>query len=173
MVKALPYKSGDVFAVPLRDFGHVLGVVARMDGRGVVPGYFFGGRISSLDGLGKLYEFDPSSAIHVCRFGDRGLLQGRWAILGELDPWDSRNWPVPTFRRNGEILVSYDDSSLALVKEERVVPQVSDDYPNDGLEGAGFVEIKLTRLVSALSRPDDLGVAGSASEGLGWSAGFD
>lgn len=148
-MKALPYKISDVFAVPLRDFGHVLGVVARMDGRGIVLGYFFGGRISSLDGLGGVYEFDSSSAIHVCRFGDRGLLQGRWTIVGELNPWDSRKWPVPTFRRNGEILVSYDDSSLALVKEERVASRISDDYPNDGLEGAGFVEIKLTRLVSA------------------------
>jgi hypothetical protein len=38
------YREGDWFAVPLRDGGYAVGLVARMDNRGGVLGYFFGPR---------------------------------------------------------------------------------------------------------------------------------
>ncbi|MFE2092535.1 hypothetical protein [Streptomyces sp. NPDC059460] len=47
----LPYAVGDVFAVPRRDHGHALDLVARMDGKGTALGYFFGPRIESTQGL--------------------------------------------------------------------------------------------------------------------------
>jgi hypothetical protein len=35
MARSLPYALGDVVAVPLRDHGFALGVVARADGKGI------------------------------------------------------------------------------------------------------------------------------------------
>jgi hypothetical protein len=39
-----PCEEGDLFAVPLRDGGYGIGVVARVGRRGVLVGYFFGRR---------------------------------------------------------------------------------------------------------------------------------
>jgi hypothetical protein len=44
MARKLPDSEGDGFAVPLRDGGYAIGVVARMDRKGSVLGYFFGPR---------------------------------------------------------------------------------------------------------------------------------
>src|SRR5213592_3499242 len=46
--RKLPYREGDVFAVPLQDGAYGIGVVARMDREGAVLGYFFDRRYESV-----------------------------------------------------------------------------------------------------------------------------
>lgn len=71
MARKLPYSEGDVFAVALRDGGYGTGVVARMDGKGSVLGYFFGRRydkppeladVRSVRGLETYSSFGPTGS---------------------------------------------------------------------------------------------------------------
>ncbi|MFJ8495784.1 Imm26 family immunity protein [Streptomyces sp. NPDC094038] len=149
MARKLPYSPGDIFAVPLRDHGYVLGVVARSDGEGIALGYFFGPRVELLEALPQTRAFEVKSAIKICRFGDLGLIREKWPVVGRVESWDPAQWTVPEFCRSGEIRVVYDDDSLAVSREERIDSRECQLLPQDGLEGAGFVEIKLTRLLGA------------------------
>lgn len=45
--RELAHREDDVFAVPLRDGGYGIGVVARRDGKRAVLGYFFDPRYDS------------------------------------------------------------------------------------------------------------------------------
>jgi hypothetical protein len=135
MPRSLPYAPGDIVAVPPR----ALGVVARADGKGIALGYFFG----------QHHDLDPAKAVRVCRFGDRGILTGRWRVVGRVPDFVRAQWPVPVFCRSGEILVHYDDQTLQVVSERRSSPEECRGLPEDGLEGSGFVEIKLTRLLAS------------------------
>ncbi|MFE7215956.1 immunity 26/phosphotriesterase HocA family protein [Streptomyces sp. NPDC057611] len=148
MTRKLPYSPGDIFAVPLRDHGYALGVAARADGKGIVLGYFFGPRLETPE-VPPQGLLEPNAAIKICRFGDLGLIRGKWSIVGRVESWDPALWGVPDFCRNEEVRVVYDDASLTMSREERLDPEECRLLPQDGLEGAGFVEIKLTRLLGS------------------------
>jgi hypothetical protein len=130
--------------VPLRDGGYSVGVVARSDNRGRALGYFLGPRLQSVPTLPPEVELASSDAVRVSIFGDLELLRGKWKVVSRVAGWDPARWPVPAFCRNGHMLVRYDDS-LAVVSEEMASHDECASYPEDGLAGAGYVEITLTR----------------------------
>lgn len=148
-MRSLPYSLGDVFAVPLRDDGFALGVVARTDGRGIVLGYFFGPRLETIQGVGGLFSLKRDDAVRVCRFGDHGLVRKMWPVIGKVAQWEPTLWPVPVFCRSGNVGVSYHPESLVVLKEENVDGNDCRKLPEDGLEGSGFVEVKLTRILAS------------------------
>jgi hypothetical protein len=94
-----------------------------------------------------------TNAVLVRKFGDLGLVQGTWPILGRLDEWNRREWPMPLFVRHEELtgrsfMVRYaDDDPNRLVREEQVAPDEASLHPKDGLMGAGFAENALTALL--------------------------
>ena len=95
-------------------------------------GYFFGPRISDA-GEVDLSRLVPSHAVLVGMFGDLDLLRGTWPLLGQLEPWVSRDWPVPQMARvdesaNRAWLSTYDDA-LHCVAEEEITPQQAKQYP--------------------------------------------
>ena len=111
----LSYAEGSVFLIPLRKGGFGRGVVARSAPRGkVLLGYFFGPRLeakarATLDGLG------PEFAVARARFGDLGLINGDWPVIGKVANWDRTSWPMPDFVRREPIsgkawLVRYSDA---------------------------------------------------------------
>jgi hypothetical protein len=81
----LPCSEGDVFALPLRAGGWGRGVVTRMAPKGnVLFGYFFGPRTASADEVGE-QDLKPDLAILQMRFGDLGLLNGEWRVVGRIE----------------------------------------------------------------------------------------
>jgi Immunity protein 26 len=148
------YREGDWFAVPLRDGGFAVGVVARANPQAALLGYFFGPRRDELPPLGDVRDLRPHDAILVGKFGHLGLTQGKWPILGRLDSWDRADWPMPVLVRYEELTgrsfhVFYDDDDPAkLLREEQIRPGTAEQGPKDGLMGAGFVETVLTGALS-------------------------
>ena len=152
-MKKLPYVEGSVILVPLRNGGFARGVVARATKKGKgLFGYFFGPRLASpkdatLDGL------DPDKAILRLRFGDLGLINGEWPVLGEVPNWDRAEWPMPDFVRRDPLgvlkprLVRYSDDDPNHIEAEYII---DDDagMPTDSASGYGAVEIKLTKLLA-------------------------
>ncbi|WP_323101790.1 Imm26 family immunity protein [Intrasporangium sp. YIM S08009] len=142
-----------MFTVPLRTDGLAIGVVGRASTSSILFGFFFGPRRNETPPLDSLGELTPAGAALIGRFGHLGLRDGRWPVLGTLPDWDRSRWAMPTFARREPITgatfsTRYDDQDPArLVGEERVREELVACSPDDGLMGAGFVEIRLTRLL--------------------------
>ncbi len=147
------YREGDWFAVPLRDGGFAVGVVARANPKGALLGYFFGPRRDEVPSLAEVAELKPDDAVLLRKFGHLGLTGGTWPIVGRVEGWDPVDWPMPTFVRYEELSgrsfhVFYDDNDPnKLLREEQIAPGTDEQGPKDGLMGAGFAEKVLTTLL--------------------------
>lgn len=147
------YAEGDWFAVPLRERGFAAGVVARANPRGVLLGYFFGPRREHIPTIDELDRLTPEAAIWVSRFGDLHLLEEKWPVIGKLAKWDRDAWPTPTFARHEELtgrtyeVVYADDDPNQLLTERLISRDFAQGLPEDGMAGAGFVELRLTNLL--------------------------
>jgi hypothetical protein len=146
-------REGDWFAVPLRDGGFAVGLVARANPRGVLLGYFFGPRREAVPKLGDTDGLTPASALLVCTFGDLGLRGGTWPVIDKRGDWDRGSWPMPTFARFEELTgrtyeVTYaDDDPNRVIRELRTTHEAAQSFPKDGLAGAAFMELRLTDLL--------------------------
>lgn len=149
----LSYCEGTWFAVPLRTTGYGTGVVARCDGEGIVLGYFFGPKALCLPSFAEVCQLSPEQAVLIRRFGDLGLLQGEWPIIGHDPQWDRQRWPLPRFGRialDGQwaVAVQYDEEDIgSIVKEQPISVEEAQTLPDDGLSGYGAIEIRLTKLL--------------------------
>ncbi|WP_376707029.1 Imm26 family immunity protein [Bradyrhizobium agreste] len=138
--------------MPLRHGGFARGVVARMPRRGrVVLGYFFGPRLET-PASATLDDLHPNLAVARIRFGDLGLIQGRWLVIGKMPNWHRADWPIPDFVRRDPI-----SRKAWLVRYHEPLRSVSEplsDYDDlqllesDGLYGAGAAEAKISKLLA-------------------------
>ena len=167
------YGAGDAFAVPLRDGGFAVGVIARATAAGTLFGYFFAPRHENFPSSDVTRKLISTEAVLVGKFGHLGLSRGptatngRWQIIGSISGWDERQWPLPAFVRpdpirGGSFLVTYDDADLLSEREVKYFPPgVELEGPADGLMGAGLVEIRLTRLLAEPTQHGtDAGIGG-------------
>lgn len=154
----LPYSEGSVFLVPLRTGGHARGVVARAAPRGrALFGCFFGPRLESVDPI-RLDDLEPAKAILRVRFGDLGLINGEWWVLGAPPDWDRSKWRMPDFARRQllgrrkPVLVRYCDTDPGRIEAEY---RIDDDtgMPIDSAWGYGAVEIRLTNILDPAQTP--------------------
>jgi hypothetical protein len=153
MSRKLPYREGNWFLVPLRSEGFALGLIARSAPKGkVLFGYFFGPKLLAEPQLENLSKLKARDALARMKFGDLNLINKKWKVLGENENWDRGKWPFPLFYRKdvltGRIFLGqYDENDPSVVLSEEVVDSVTADYCEDGLFGAGAVEIILTKLL--------------------------
>lgn len=156
--RKLPYSEGDVFAVPLRDGGYGIGLVARMNGKGAVLGYFFGSRYDTVPNIAEVGELSALDAVLIQIFGDLGLIRGAWPVFGRLPGWQREEWPMPAFGRREALTgrcfrVEYpDDDPNGRPREVPISSEECDRLPEDGAAGFAFVEARLTRLLSTAAR---------------------
>jgi hypothetical protein len=149
--RPLPYPEGTWFAVPLRTGGYALGVLARATGNGPAFGYFFGPRREVIPSISDVVTLGPQLAVLAANFGDLGLLEGKWPVLGQEAGWDRDRWPLPAFGRVDEVAnkawrVIYSDN-LEVVAEQPCPVSNARQLPKDGLSGYGAVEKRLTKLL--------------------------
>ncbi len=151
MGDSVPYREGDLFAVPLDGGGYGVGLVARANRDGVVAGYFFGDRFAQPPDPDDLAAVGPKDAILIKSFGDLGLVRGEWPVIGQLPGWRREDWPMPAFGRQepltGRFLrVEYsDDDPNASPREVQISQAEFDDLPEDGLAGFEFIQKRLSQ----------------------------
>lgn len=151
----LRYQEGTWFAVPLRSRGYAVGLVARATRQGkVLLGYFFGPRYDAVPPLLEVCSMRPEAAIRVCRFGDLGLVNNEWPIIGRCSTWDRRCWPLPAFVRSDELSgrtwrVEYADEDPNKVVSETLIASSGAELERNEAFGAGAVEIVLTKALDS------------------------
>jgi hypothetical protein len=137
------YEEGTWFLVPLHNHGFVAGVVARASAsiEGILLGYFFSDVYAQHPSLDDLCKLKPHDAREVIRFGDMGLRNGEWPIIGKCTDWSSKNWDVPNFvrieplsGRRHEVFYDLDDPAKQIGERELDVRE-SKDLKRDQLFG--------------------------------------
>lgn len=152
------YSEGDVFAVPLDGGGFGLGLVARARNRFVL-GYFFDAIVHSLPRVEEV-RFERDDAVAANIFGDDGLVDGTWPVLGQLPQWDRDIWVMPWFvdaHRQGQvsrILSSYypDDPTKSLGRQV-VSAEQAERLPPDTFSPRRAQEIGMDVLLHRTPRP--------------------
>ena len=150
---AIPYKEGDRFAIPLRDGGYAVGVVARSPKGGkVLLGYFFGPRYGEIPAASTVTNLSSDEAIKVVRFGDISLLRGEWPIVYRPAKWNREDWPMPSFVRtelpdSRAWRVVYHDNDPNRVMSESRLESDPAVFERDAVFGAGAIELLLTKLL--------------------------
>ena len=175
----LNYSEGTWFAVPLTSGCFGVGVVARATKKGrVILVYHFGPKREAVPSLSEVAGLDPSAAVRVTRIGDLHLIDGKWPILGQSPEWQRESWPMPMFTRTPPFLnhaynVSYSDVDPNCVVSETKVPLGISTFARDTMQGAGAVEIELSRLLGgdAPRKADPVAPSAEPAEPGGLSQG--
>jgi hypothetical protein len=139
--RALPFREGTWFAIPLEHGGYSVGRVARHSPKGeIILAYFFGPKHGSVPRLKEIENMKPDEAITVMRVSEIGLIDGSWPIIGHATLWERESWPMPMFIRRDDLLthalawrVVYDNDDPSKVISEEPVP-----YGISGLEPDRF-----------------------------------
>jgi hypothetical protein len=146
--------------VPLEDAGYAVGKIVQADMKGGVTGYFFGPRRPAVPALSELTDLRYEDAVYVSNFGDLGLINGEWSVIGGHDEPDTRDWPTPAFGRlrnpppQGFRVIYRDDNTNEPASVDPISVEECLALPNDAMDGAGAVRIVLTRLLSGLDIHD-------------------
>ncbi len=137
------YLEGDWFLLPLRDGLSACGIVARAaPKRRIAIGFFYLAPLDATASSLDLERFRPKEAALIARFGDLGLVDGSWTILGRARSWSRNAWPNPLFCRESPL-----DGSVSVVEypngdpagTPRVRPGTREEcaqLPRDGLYGS-------------------------------------
>lgn len=148
------YREGTWFGVPLRNKGFAAGLIARKGKNGCLFGYFFGPVCRVPPTRKMLDKLNPEDSVHLAMFGDLNLRKGAWPVVFTEEHWNRSRWPLPAFARidekEGKAWLSfYSEDDLTFIREERFDPKTAANYPVDRLAGAGALEIRLTKILTA------------------------
>jgi hypothetical protein len=154
------YSEGQWFAVPLIDGGYALGIIVRgsYETKGGL-GFFFAPRYANIPDATETHHRSSTEAILTAWFGDLGIIEGRWPLVGSTDEFNRDKWPVPKFKRIDPIkrsvgwLVEYSNDAAGLteppVRETVHTAAELTSFPKDGVYGARALEIRLTKLLTS------------------------
>ncbi|MCM8625540.1 Imm26 family immunity protein [Accumulibacter sp.] len=146
--------EGSIIALPLRDRGYGVGVVARNSGDGALLVYYYGVRLDSIDSPLDHSVLKPENAIRVGQVGDLGVLNGAWKVIGAISPWSRSAWPLPPFARYVQGVAFYksyyDEDTLRKIREVRIEKSEADELWEDGMDGYVAAEIVLTKRLREL-----------------------
>ena len=147
--------EGDWYAVPLRDGGYGVGVVARKGKGGLLFGYFFGPRRPQPPVLEDVRQLRAQDALFCEMFGDLGIQNGQWTFVGRLETWNRDDWPLPQFGRIADEgrgiawIVTYDEDDLSRKgMDRRCTLEEARRLPPNVESGYGAVEIFLTEKIA-------------------------
>ena len=156
-MKKKNYGEGDWFGVPLKQGGYALGIIARSSHKSPsCLGFFFGSIYVNLPTIEKTQLLQAKNAVLIAWFGDLGLINGAWPIIGPSVKFDKKGWPVPLFKRidnldsNRGWLIEYPQDEPIFTQPLRVTPTTASSLNgiiNETLHGYKALEIVLSKLL--------------------------
>ena len=148
--RKLTYAQGSLFSVRLADGSEALGVVARLNGSGIVLAYFFLGSPAA--------ESLCADQADLCAMvGDLGLLEGGWTVKGPLPGFTPAAWPVPRFRSFDPLRQRWElreyTETLQLTRPAVATADEVALLPEDGLMGEESAREALQALLDSAKTP--------------------
>lgn len=153
MKKKLKIQEGDVFSYPINDDLFGIGLVLRINGM-IMLSVFFDPKFVNQDSNVLKLDLSKQVIFFTCLCSALGIKNSRWKILGKLESWDKRQWPIPVFKRKDSLSGEYSKVFYNENLEETNCIEVESgavtiiDCPDDGLAGYGYVESKMKKLLN-------------------------
>lgn len=158
-LKRRKIKEVEVVAIPATDGrGYLVAVVARAEDSyslgAIILVYIFGPRWDGVPKFENIGKLDPDNALSIVRTGVRRIIEGRWPVIGIIDPFNKADWPIPIF---GGIslsapgfawLVRYSEDRVgygAPREEWQVSPEEARRYPADATNGVDVAAFDATK----------------------------
>ena len=118
--KKIKVKEGDVFAVPLRQGGYGIGLVAR-EHKTLTLGYFFKKIYSSVPDDIDITDINKWEVVLIGKFSSMGIENGEWPLIKIIPDYNRNEWPIPVLKMQEPLsekyfAVVYDDT---LINDER------------------------------------------------------
>lgn len=157
MSKDVRCKMGDWVAVPLRDTGFSIGLVARgSSGTKSLIGYFFGPKRTVIPSAEDTRSLSQNDAVLICRFNYSGIAIGRWPIIYRSTDWDRSPWPNPIFVAHSpglkpELRQYSEDDPKVLIFHKYCNEAEAENYPADQCRGYLNMEECLSDLLEEVS----------------------
>lgn len=149
-MKRVRFQEGDWIAIPLRDGGFGVGLLARVPKKSrVLLGYFMGRRYAEVPSMNVLSGWRPEDAVLVAMLGDSGLVSENWPVIGQAENWERARWPMPVFRHVDVISLRWAKRLYSGDGENRFLQEIpcrrveAEALPEDGLLGSGALRIVL------------------------------
>ncbi len=144
------YNEGDLFGVPISTSEFIIGLIVKVNNNKMLC-YFFSRKVSSL--TDSKIEIERDEVLLVIMCSALGLDKKHWKLIGRYNNWDAKDWKVPNFKRIDIITnkcyeIIYNDSLEEIDSKEVADCASLDDFPEDGLAGYGYVEKRLSRLLT-------------------------
>lgn len=149
--KKINSKEGDVFAVPLRQGGYGIGLIAR-EHKTITLGYFFKKNYLSVPEEVDVAGINKWEVALIGKFSTMGIENGEWPLLKTTFKFNREQWPIPVLKMQDPLsekyfAVIYDDT---LFNEERhlITKEEADKLFGHGLYGYGALEKKLSSILA-------------------------
>lgn len=170
MAKTLPYRAGDFIAVPLRmtegpvrpEDSWAVGFTRSHDGDGMCAGHFFGAVYETVPDLDDVAGLGPADVVTSAIFGDLGLLQGGWVVIGQHADAVVQDWPVLEFCYSSKLQnlyqrVVYSPDSLRRnpLSVSQVTPEECAELPSSALRGYLSLQRWLTKRLIGESKAEE------------------
>jgi hypothetical protein len=150
-MKKIKVKEGDVFAVPLRQGGYTIGLIARRHKTSSL-GYFFDRIYLSPPEELNVADINKWKVALIGQFSALGIEEGEWPLLKKNFDFIRKEWPIPVLKMQDPLsekyfAVIYDDT---LFNEERhlITKEEADKLFGHGVYGYGALEKKLSSILA-------------------------
>jgi hypothetical protein len=145
------------FVFPLRIGGYAMGFLLKAyNGSGYSEFYpLIFHNLPTLDDCKKIFENAPTS--YPKRHTMLGFKEGNgWQVIGQVEIDKELVFPLKfkafDILLKAHRIVYYDEKLKEIKREYTYDENIIKDLPDDGLAGHGFIEIKVTKLIEALSQ---------------------
>ncbi len=152
-MKRMNISEGKIFTVPIGKGLCCHGLIARTSISGaIMAGYFFYIEIPDFINQ-RVNNLRIDQAIAAFRFGRLPFDMGRWHLLGCLDGWDRKEWPMPKlhnpFHVNPNFNVSvYNDLDPVEFSHMEFIKDINTNF-EDGASGHIYIEERLKDITSS------------------------
>jgi hypothetical protein len=151
MAKRIKLKEGDLFILPLRTNGYLVGLVARIAGNGVPMGYFFNDLLPEISSSPNIDKLTADNVLLVSKFGIQGFADGTWRRAETLPGFTREDWPVPIFLEKHSVLaprLEFYSDDMEFIGYGHVSQDTDlNSYYESGTSGSVAIEIELTKIL--------------------------
>lgn len=150
--KKIKINEGVGFAVPLRQGGYGIGLLARQN-KGIALGYFFNKVFTSIPEDLDTSDLNYWKIVLIGQFSCMGIQKELWPILKTNFQFKREEWPIPVLKMQDPITEQYFsvlyDESLLREKRKKIDKEEADELFGHGLYGYIALEKKLSTLLSS------------------------
>jgi hypothetical protein len=149
--KKIKFKEGQVFAVPLRQGGYVLGILVREYIK-ITLGYFFNKIYPTIPDKVDKSEISIDKIALIALFSSMGIEDGYWPLVETNLLFKKGDWPIPLMKMQDPLTEKYYSVLFdeTLINDERklISEEIAQKLFDHSLHGYVSLEKKVSTIMA-------------------------